>query len=158
MQEVPGVVRRVELAGRFGIANDLIEVDNSVEKSGSPDERVDTLAGLLPGRVGVRLDGSVGWGSGEWSDGSSEDGDAEGVDTGDDLLEGSDEAVADVLLGCGGVVCDTDVVDAFEDHRVLDAGLCEDVAVDTADRIRSESVGEDAVTTGSLVQNSDVGG
>ena len=51
-----------------------------------------------------------------------------------------------------------DVVDAFEDDEVLDAGLGEDVAVEAGERVGPVAVVEDAVAADAFVEDAEVGG
>lgn len=50
----------------------------------------------------------------------------------------------------------TDVVHALEDHRVLDARVSEDVAVDAAESIGAQTIGENAVAACCEVAEGDV--
>lgn len=63
------------------------------------------------------------------------------------------ELLDDLGLRRRRVRCRADIVDPFKDDRVLDPGLGEDVPIDSGQGVGTESVGEDPVPTGSLVEN-----
>lgn len=86
----------------------------------------------------------------------TEKGQTGGMDSSCDLLVRDDEPVTDFSLRLHVGGCDADVVDPFEDHGVLQVRLCQHVPVDATDDIRSEAIMQDAVSTGSLVQNGDI--
>ena len=100
-----------------------------VKLSTRPDPRIDALPRLLPVRVIICV-------ASERSDSRAEDRDAKRVHTRDDLLEGEDNLIADSCLGSDVRCSRTDVVHALEDHSELDAGLREDVTLNSPEGVR----------------------
>ena len=155
MQEIPRIKRRIQPRLVPRIRHDPRKIDHPVERTAARDPLVDPHPRLLAQRIRVRLDRVVGRTKGR--DRRCKDGQAKGVHARDELLVGLDEAVADRLLGGGRGGRGTDVVDAFKDHDVFDPGLGEDVAVDAAEGVGAQTVMEDAVPAGCLVEDGDVG-
>ena len=62
------------------------------------------------------------------------------------------------VVGVDGVLGVADVVDAFEDDEVLDAGLGEDVAVEAGEGVWAGDVVQDAVAADALVEDSEFSG
>ena len=80
-----------------------------------------------------------------------------GVGAGGELAEAGDEVVGgDDVVGLGGVGGVADVVDAFHDDEVLDAGLGEDVAVEAGEGGGAGGVVEDAVAADAFVEDAEV--
>lgn len=73
------------------------------------------------------------------------------------LLERSDEAVADRGLRSSGVGVTTDVVDAFEDHDPFHAGLLDGIALVPGQKGWAETAAENCVAAGGLIADGDVG-
>jgi hypothetical protein len=63
------------------------------------------------------------------------------------------ELLDDLGLRCRSVRRRSDIVDSFKDDRVLDPGLGEDIPIDSGQGVGTESVGEDSVPTGSLIED-----
>ncbi len=82
-----------------------------------------------------------------------------GVGARGELPEADDEVFGgDDVVGLDGVLCVADVVDAFEQDEVFDAGLGEDVAVEAGEGAGAGGIVQDAVTTDALVEDAEVGG
>ncbi len=152
MEVVAGVVEGEKHAGVGGVGGDFVEVDDAVELVGGADPFVDGLAHVFAG-------GGLIFRSDEGCEGCAVDLDAVGVGAGGELAEAGDEVFGgdDVvgLVGVGGVA---DVVDAFHDDEVLDAGLGEDVAVEAGEGGGAGGVVEDAVAADALVEDAEVCG
>ncbi len=152
VEVVAGVVEREEHAGMGGVRGDFVEVDDAVELVGGADPLVDGLAHLFTG-------GGVVFGSDVGREGCAVDLDAVGVGAGGELAEAGDEVVGgDDVVGFGGIGGVADVVDAFEDDEVLDAGLGEDVAVEAGEGGGAGGVVQDAVAADAFVEDAEVGG
>lgn len=151
MQMIPRIKLCPQPLRRRGIPHRRVKVDYGIVPPRGADPLVHALPRLLPLGVRVRLVGA-----GEGRDGRAEDGDAEAVQACGDLVEGEEEAVADGGLRGGVVGRDADVVDALEDHGVAHASVGDDVAVETAQGVGAEAVGEDAVAARGLVDDGDV--
>lgn len=75
------------------------------------------------------------------------------MDASSDLFIRANEPIANERLIDWVRVRDADVVDAFEDHRILDTGLRKDISVDSADYVWSEAIMQDAVSSCCLVEH-----
>ena len=133
-----------------GIRGDFVEVDDAVELIGGADPLVDGLAHLLAG-------GGLIFCADEGCEGGSEDFDAVGMSAGGELAEAGDEFFGgNDVVGFGGIGGVADVVDAFHDNEVLDAGLGEDVAVEAGEGGGAGGVVEDTVAADALVEDAEI--
>ncbi len=145
VEVVAGVVERKEYAGVCGVGGHFVEVDDAVELVGGANPFVDGPAHLLAG-------GGLVFCSDEGCEGCAVDLDAVSVGAGCELAEACDEVVGgDDVVGFGGVGGVADVVDAFHDDEVFDAGLGDDVAVEAGEGGGTGGVVEDAVASNALV-------
>jgi hypothetical protein len=152
VEVVAGVVEREKHAGVRGVGGEFVEVDNAVELVGGANPFVDGLTHLFACRTLILC-------ADEWRKGSADDLDAMSVGAGCELAEADDEIFCgDDVVGFGGVGGVADVVDAFHDDEVLDAGLGEDVAVESGQCGGTGGVVEDAVAADTLVQNAEIRG
>ena len=157
MEEVSRVELALELARRRRVLQHRVKVGHGVEHAAVPDKVVHALARRLAHGARVRLHARVEPRRAERRDRRAEHGQVRRVRARDELFECRDERVPDLLL-CGlGRGRDADVVHALEDHRVPHARLREDVAVESSQGVRPESVGEDAVPAGGLVREREGG-
>ena len=155
MQVIP-TLQRIRQLTRHALVSQLrVEVKHHVKRAGIADEVIDFLARLLAQWGCIRLQRDVVVRRGERCNGCCKQRNAEIVDPRGYLLICGDQAVVRVRLICGCVGCDADVVDAFEDHGVFDAGLGEDVAVDAGQDVGTEAVVEDSIPAGGLVDHGD---
>ena len=82
-----------------------------------------------------------------------------GVGAGGELAEAGDEVFGgDHVVGLVGVGGVADVVDAFHDDEVLDAGLGEDVAIEPGECGWAGGVVEEAVAADAFIEDGEVGG
>lgn len=156
MQAVARIELGIQLRMVRRVLHDARKIKRIVELTTVQDPVVDAEPRPLPLWIAIWLQRRVR--AAERRDGGAEHGNPGGMYARDDLLESLDQAVADDLLGLRVRRLVADIVDAFEDHGVLDARLGEDVAVDATHRVRPEAVCEDAVAAGGLVEDADVGG
>lgn len=155
MQIISTIILWIQLARNLRISKHLIKIHNRIKRPRLSDKLVHALARDFSLRVTVRLAREIGRRA-KGGDGCSEDRNAVGVDQSDHLLISLREGVVDgglcFLGGCAGA----NVVYAFKYHGVADAGVGEDVAVDAAECIGSETVCEDAVSACGKVTEGDV--
>jgi len=152
MKIIPTVIPRSNLRRSRGIPNNPVKINDSIERPTGQDPCIDSLSRRLACRVRIRLSRPR-----KRRDRSGEDGDPGAARIGGDLRECCDQAVPGSGLGPSvGRGC-ADVVDAFEDHDVLDAGLLDGVASVPADEARAQAVLEDAVAACGLVVHADLG-
>lgn len=155
MQIITRIVPRIQLARHTGVPYNGIEIHHRIKPSRIADPIVHPLPCPFALWVTVRLDTRLVCGCGKGGYCGGEDGDTERMDAQDNLVVGLDESVADSRLSGRGGSSATDIVDALEEHGVADAGLAEDVAVDSGQRGGAEAVGEDAVTASGLIQDAE---
>lgn len=155
MQEIPRIIRWVQLRCIRRIRNDRRKIDHPVKRTAPHDPIIDPHPRLLAQRIRVRLDRVVG--RAKRRDRRRKDGEAKGVCARNDLLVSLDETVTNHLLGVGRGRRGTDVVDAFKYHGVFDPGLGEDVTVNATEGVGAQTVVEDTVPTRSLVEDGDIG-
>ena len=138
------IITRVELPQqplrRLRIAHHLIKVHHSIKCPTVADPCINPLSRALPLRIRIRLSIRVLRGSGKRRDRRPDDGDAGRVEPRRDLSICSDQAGPEELLRCGIRCGDADVVDAFEEDSALDAGVAEDVAVESAENVGAKPV------------------
>lgn len=155
MQVVAAVILRGELAGDLRVSEKFVKVDDGIKHAAGAYEFVDALSRFFSLGAGVGLSGKV-CGRAKGRDGSAEDRDAVRMDERHHLLVGLYETFVDFILGFGCRLCDANVVDAFKDHGVLDAWVGENVTVDAAKGIGTETIGKDTVSAGGKVADGDV--
>ena len=155
MQEIPRIINRVQLRRVRRVRNNRRKVDHPVKRPTPHDPIIDPHPRQLAQRIRIRLNRIVG--RAKRRDRRRKNGEAKGVHARNDLLVGLDETVADRLLGGGRGGRGTDVVDAFKDHGVFDPGLGDDVTVNAAEGVGAQTVVEDTVPAGCLVEDGDVG-
>ena len=149
---IAGVCGGGEYGGIGVVSRGFVEVDEAVELAGGPDPLIDRLAHSFAGGGGI-------FGSDVGGEGSSVDLDAVGVGAGGELAESDDEVFGgDDVVGVDWVGGVTDVVDAFKDDEILDAGLGEDVTVEAGEGIGAGDIVQDAVAADTLVEDAEVGG
>ena len=144
---IAGVCGGGEDGGIGVVSRGFVEVDEAVELAGGPDPLIDSLAHNFTGGGGI-------FGSDVGGEGSSVDLDAVGVGAGGELAEADDQVFGgDDVVRLDGVLGVADVVDAFEDDEVLDAGLGEDVAVEAGECVGAGVVVQNAVAANALVED-----
>src|SRR5580658_5786363 len=141
----------------LGIAGDLVEVDDFIKVSGRSDPFSNGLTICLAGwpRAVVAR-------SGKGHDGRADDLDVMRVGARDHLF-----VCPDNPPNQGSVLSrrnlafpreQTDVVDSFKDDHVAHPGLANYIIVETGQRIRSQTIGEQVVSSDPVVENGDVVG
>lgn len=150
---VPRVVARQQLRGCIRVSQNTVEIKHRVEDVTHSDECIDSLTGLLAFGIRVWLCIIGGWRGTEWSDGCSKERKARGMNSSCHLLIRDDEPISDLSLRLHIAVCNSNVVDTFEDHSIFHVRLCQHVPVHPADDIRTESIMQDAVSSCGLVEN-----
>jgi hypothetical protein len=163
MEVVSAVVGGEELVGVGRVADDGVEVEDGIEVGRvliacgrCADPCVDGLAvGLAEGAGVVEGGADVG------RDGSSDDAERVGVGAGDYLrVCGEDAGNECVVVGGGNFAMDgeaAEIVDAFKDDEVADAGLGEDIAIEAGERVWAEAVGEEMIAADAGVGYANVG-
>ena len=155
MQIIPTIKLPLQLTLQLRIPQHSIEIEHLVENVTFPNPLVNSLPRLLTLGVAVGLAREIGRRA-EGGDGRAEDGDSECVDAVDDLRVRLREAGVHGGLGVGCGRRGTDVVYAFENEDVLHARVGEDVALDSTQGIRSETVSKNAISARSEVRDSNV--
>ena len=155
VEVVSAVVGGEELVGMAGVADYGVEIEDGIEVAGA-NPGVDGLAVGFAEGAGVVVGGAdVG------GDGGSEDAEAVGVGAGDDLLIGGKNAGNEgVVIGGGNFAVDgeaTEIVDAFKDDEVADAGLGEDIAIEAGESVGAKAVGEEVIAADASVGDANVG-
>ncbi len=137
------------------VADDLVEVDHSVEVRGISDP----LIHCLPVRF-VRGSGMVVVRSDKWSQGRADDFDAAGVRARDDLFIGCGHSgkqyIVVLLRWVGGAGEQANVVDSFKGDQVLNARLRDHIRIDAGQGIGSQAIGEQMVPSDTLIENSKI--
>lgn len=78
------------------------------------------------------------------------------VDEGNHLLICLNKTLIDCILRSLCSRRGTDIVHAFEDHRILHTRVGEHIAVDAAERIGAQTISEDTVATRCKISERDV--
>lgn len=139
MKIITRIIQWVELTRYLWVGKELVKIYYSIKNPGGADECVDALACLLALRIRVRLLSEIGR-CAERRNGGAENGDAVGVNEGDHLFVCLNQSLVDLLLRFECRWRSSDVVDAFEDHRILDTWMRQYVAVDTSESVGTETI------------------
>ncbi len=141
---VAGVNGGQECVRMIGISHRGFEVDEAVENAAGADPFVYGLAdgfavfGVVAGAV-IR------------GEGAADDCDAVGVGAHDHLVEGGDQ-VGCGEAGIGRAMQAADVIDAFENEKILRSALGKHIAIEARQSTGAGSIQQDLVSADALVQ------
>lgn len=155
MQIIPTVELPPQPTPLLRIPKHRIEIQHLVKNPTLPNPLVHLLPRLLPLRIAIRLAREIRRRA-ERRDCRAENRETKGVDAGHDLRVGLRETGVDSGLGVDGRRGGTDVVYAFENEDVFDAGVGEDVALDSAQSVGSQPIGKNAIPARCKIGNGDV--
>ena len=151
MEVVPRVIRRQQHIRLIRVSNHLVKVKYSVELSTLSNPFVDPLSRDLSVWIAVYLTRTS-----ERRDRSAINGYAVPVKPIDHLIVRLDETITECLLRC--LVCrsNTNVVDTVVYYSVSSTCMGYDVSVNAPKGIWAQTIGEQSISTCSLIDDGDV--